>query len=147
MPEHVRPLDCTLATVTAAGLARSATFRDIVARIAALNGIVYVQPTVIVQSDTRRVLDGALIHRVSQVGSRRVLVVVVVPGKSDRSVTIMAHEFQHAAEVLASSASTEAEIDALFARIGVPAGAWTTETAAAIAVERAVGRELSARRR
>ena len=136
-----------MAAVTAAGLARSATFREVVARIAALNGIVYVQPTIIVQSEARRVLDGALIHRVTWVGSRRALVVIVVPGQGDRSVTILAHEFQHATEVLASSASTEAEIDALFARIGVHVGAGTTETTAAIAVERAVSRELSKRRR
>ena len=69
-----------------------------------------------------------------------------MPGQGDRSVRLMAHEFQHAIEVLTSEASTEGEIDALFGRIGVPAGAWTTETTGAIVAERAVGRELSRRR-
>jgi hypothetical protein len=147
VPEHVRPLDCALATLAASGLDRSATFRDLVARIGALNGIVYIQPTVIVQPDARRVVSAGLIHRVTWIGSRRVLLVVLNPGLGDRSVITMAHEFQHAIEVLSSTASTESEIDALFDRIGTRVGAGMTETTAAIAVERAVRREFFARRK
>ena len=82
----------------------------------------------------------------TRIGSRRALFVGVVPGTGERSLEIMAHEFQHAVEVLSSSASNEAEIDASFARIGIPVGGRLTETAAAGVVEQAVSRELSARR-
>ena len=146
LPEHLRTQNCALAALAAAGLERSTTFRDLVERIRTLDGIVYVMATRLLQPSDRRAPDGGLIHRVTRIGSRRALVVAVVPGMGDRSLGVMAHEFQHAIEVLSSQASNEADIDALYARIGTPAGGRLTETAAASAVERVVGRELAARR-
>ena len=146
VPEHIRPLDCRVATIVAAGLARSETFRDLVGRIGRLNGIVYVMPGRVFMVHARQAFDGGLAHRMTWIGSRRAVFVTVVPWQDDYSLGVMAHEFQHAIEVLSSTASNEAEIDALFERIGIPVSHGLTETNAAITVERAVGRELSALR-
>jgi len=144
VPEHIRPLDCSVATLAAEGLARSETFRALVDRIGRLNGIVYVMPGRVFVINARRALEGGLAHRVTLIGSRRALFVTVLPGRGDRPLGVMAHEFQHAIEVLSSPASTEAEIDTLFERMGIPVSSGITETTAAIEVERVVARELSA---
>ena len=147
LPEHVRPQSCALIDGAVAGLERSTTFRSLVARIATLDGIVYVMPTPIHRTKTHRVLDGGLVHGVRWIGSRRVLTVTVGLQTGDESLETMAHEFQHAIEVLSSSASNEKEIDALFARIGIPIAEGVTETNAATKVERMVRRELAANRK
>jgi len=59
LPEQIRPLNCALATIAAAGIERSATFRRLVEQ---MKGIVYVMPTHIVQGTGGRALDGGLIH-------------------------------------------------------------------------------------
>jgi len=125
VPEHIRPLDCRVATIVAAGLARSEIFSDLVGRIGRLNGIVYVMP-----------------GRVFMVHAR-----LAFERWTDASHDLARFPaFQHAIEVLSSTASTEAEIDALFERIGIPVGHGVTETNAAITVQRTIGRELSALR-
>jgi hypothetical protein len=66
--------------------------------------------------------------------------------QGDRPIFILAHELQHAIEVLeAPHVSTEHDVDQLFERIGFHASAGDVETQAALDVERAVRRELSRR--
>jgi hypothetical protein len=146
VPDSMRPVGCDMSKALATGMAHSPAFRGLVARIDRLGGIVYLLPGPVVQPEARRVLTGALLHRVSRSGSRRVLWIKVLPESGDRVVITLAHELQHAVELLESDATTEAEIDALFDRIGTRTGAWTSETLAATDVERIVRRELLASR-
>jgi hypothetical protein len=128
-------------------MARSATFRWLVDRVGELNGIVYIKDGFYVNDSTKRVLSGALSHRISMPGAHRVLHVMVAPESGDRPLITMAHELQHAIEVLeAPDVATEAAVDQLFERIGMHAGTGIVETQAALNVERAVVRELSAKR-
>src|SRR5262245_6371203 len=56
VPEQLRPLDCRLAAAIADGLTRSATFRQLVGRVGALNGIIYIHLGPYVNPQTLRVL-------------------------------------------------------------------------------------------
>jgi hypothetical protein len=145
IPEHVRPLDCALATAVGSGLSRSAAFRDIVKHIAALNGIVWLKASMVVRPDIGE-FYGGLMHRLTPMGAHRGMFILVAPGRGDETVVTLAHELQHFVEVLESRASTEAEIDALFQRIGTPVAPGTTETAAAIQFARIVRLELARHR-
>ena len=71
----------------------------------------------------------------------------MAPESGDRSLITLGHELQHAIEVLeANDVTTEAAVDRLFERIGIRVSAGVMETHAALDVERAVARELSASR-
>ena len=147
VPSQLRPLSCRTAAIVTNGLARSAAFRRLVDRVGDLNGIVYITDRYYVNSQTRRVLSGALSHSVTMAGAHRVLHLMVAPESGDRQLITMAHELQHAIEVLeASDVATEAAVDQLFERIGVQVSAGVRETQAALDVERVVSRELSASR-
>jgi hypothetical protein len=125
-------------------MARSATLRRIIDRVGELNGIVYIQDRYDVNDRTKRVLSGALSHHITVAGAHRVLHLLVAPESGDRQLTTIAHELQHAIEVLeATEVTTDAAVDRLFERIGVNAGAGVMETRAAVDTERAVRRELA----
>src|SRR5262245_41516770 len=146
VPVQPPPLDCRLAAAIADGLGRSATFRRLVERVGTLQGIVYIhlQPYVIL--DGRTVLNGALLHSVTTAGPHRVLHVIVNAGQGDRPIVILAHELQHAIEVLeAADISTENAVDQLFERIGFRVYGGAVETQAALDVDDVVKRELSRR--
>ena len=145
VPLQLRPLDCRLAAAIAHGLKRSATFRQLADRVGTLDGIVYIhlQPYAIL--DGRTVLNGALLHSVTTAGPYRVLH-VIVNARGDRLIFILAHELQHAIEVLeAADVSTENAVDQLFERIGFRVYGGAVETRAALDVEDVVKRELSRR--
>jgi len=147
VPSQLRPLSCRTAAIVANGLVRSATFRGLVDKVGQLNGIVYITDRYYVNSQTRRVMSGALSHSVSLAGAHRVLHLMVAPESGDRQLITMAHELQHAIEVLeAPGVDTEAAVDQLFKRIGVQVSAGVMETQAALDAERAVARELSTSR-
>lgn len=143
MPHHILTANCHMANAIAIGMARSETFRRLVERVQALNGVVYVNAKYFVQPFTNRLLEGALQHRVTEAGPYRLLFVTVAPRSGIRPIPTIAHELQHAVEVLESGATTERAIDQLFERIGVEVDPWTTETNAAILAQRAVAKELS----
>src|SRR5262245_61471278 len=143
---QLRPLDCRLAAAIANGLERSATFRHMVERVGTLDGIVYIHLQPYVNLDGRRVLDGALLHSVTSAGGHRMLHVIVNAEKGDRPIFILAHELQHAIEVLeAADVSTKSAVDQLFERIGFRVYGGAVETRAALDVESVVKRELSRR--
>jgi hypothetical protein len=146
LPGQLRVMDCRLAASLADGLTRSATLRQLVDGIAALNGIVYVvvEPTPAVN----KTLLGGLSHRVAVSGSVRVLRITVRQDRGDAAVATVAHELRHATELLEEPAArTDATVDVLFARIGVELRPGVFETNAAIVTERAVFRELHESRR
>src|SRR5262245_27856155 len=146
VPLQLRPLDCRLAAVIADGLKRSATFHHLVERVGTLNGIVYIHLRPYVKLDGTLVQDGALLHSVTTAGAYRVLHVIVNANRGDRPIVILAHEFQHAIEVLeAADVSTENAVDQLFERIGFRVYGGAVETRAALDVEDIVKRELSRR--
>ena len=146
VPIQLRPLDCRLAAAIAEGLTQSATFRQLVERVGALNGIVYVHLKPYVNPQTKRALDGGLSHAVTTAGAHRLLHVMVGAAQGDRPIFILAHELQHAIEVLeAPDVSTESAVDELFERIGTHAYAGVVETQAALDAERAVRHELARR--
>jgi hypothetical protein len=129
------------------GMMRSATLRLTIDRVGELKGIVYIEDGYYVNGKTKRVLSGALSHQITTAGAYRVLHAMVAPESGDRRLMTMAHELQHAIEVLeAIEVATEAAVDELFERIGTQSSAGVVETQAALDVERAVARELSASR-
>jgi hypothetical protein len=143
VPSHIRVMNCGLALALADGLERSATLREVVGRIGSLNGVVYVVFEPI--SSTNKKLLGFLSHRIAVTGSTSILYVSVRRNSGDAAVATVAHEFRHAVELLEDpSARTEAQIDALFERIGTRTSAGVFETDAATGVERSVQHELRA---
>jgi hypothetical protein len=147
VPDYIRSFDCRLAKVVASGLERSETLRQLVGRVGCLKGIVYIEAQYYVRLQAGIVLPGALAHTVTNAGEYRILRLMVGPHSEDRAIVVLAHELQHAVEVLESDATTEAEIDRLFERIGVPGSTGIVETRAAREVGRAVARELLESRR
>lgn len=147
LPAQLRPLTCSTAARVIEGMARSATLCREIDRIGELNGIVYIKDAYYVDPRTKTVRSGALSHEITMAGAHRVLHVTVAPQSGDRCLITLAHELQHAIEVLeARDVTTEADVDRLFARIGVRVGASVMETTSAVDMGRAVARELSARR-
>jgi hypothetical protein len=146
LPEHIRPDTCGMRRVIAVGMSDSPSFRRLVERVGTLHGIVYLTAKQVVQSQTLRVIDGTLQHRVTVAGSYRILYATVTPYSGLRPIPIIAHELQHAIEVLESNAASDREIDVLFERIGVYIATRRIETAAALAVEETVKKELANRK-
>jgi hypothetical protein len=94
---------------------------------------------------TRRWEPGACLdHRVHTSAGFRILRVNIAPGESGaRLVALIAHELQHAVEVLSEkSATSQEEVTKLFERIGMKRrSAANFETDAAERVQAAVYRE------
>jgi len=142
-PDHIRTTSCDMMRAIDLGMSASPSFRRLVERVAMLHGIVYFTAKQVVQSQTLRVIDGTLQHRVTVAGSYRLLFATVTPYRGLRPIPVIAHELQHALELLESNATSEREIDDLFERIGVYTATRTVETAAALAVEETVKKELA----
>ena len=144
LPAHIRPRGPELTAAATGAYQRSAEFRRLVTRIGVLRGVVYIEPRPYVDAASRRVLDGAMLHGVTVAGSQRIVRVLVRP--CDHAAVVMAHEFQHVIEVLEAGATSQSEIEVLYARIGAQTGAGVSETAAAMETERLVERELRMKR-
>ena len=144
---RVRSTDASLNTVIKEGSARSSTFRAIVARIDQSDGIVYVEYGYCAFGH----LDGCLLPSIVSNTRERYLRIVVSKDRNrvahDQTIALIAHELQHAVEVLEHLEVVDLEtMTALYRRIGVPlAGRAGYETAAASAVGRKVLAELSAK--
>jgi hypothetical protein len=140
-------MSCELTQAIAIGVSHSPTFRRLLERLGELRGIVYLTARPFVQAERGRVIDGTLQHRVTVAGSYRLLYATVTPYSGLRPIAIIAHELQHAVEVLESDATTKQEIERLFERIGTRVGAGTMETAAALDIQQTVINELATARR
>jgi hypothetical protein len=144
---HVRTDDPRLRDLLVRGAAESPTFREIVRRIDRLPGLVYVVAS---QCGTQSGLSACLDHRVQMRGGYRFLRINMLPGEPEhRLLPLLAHELQHALEVLSDeSASSLATVAKLYERIGVPRpGVGNFETDAARRVQDTVYREIHEHRR
>jgi hypothetical protein len=141
-------MDCDLATAVEDAIGRSASLRDLVERIGALKGIVYV--TAPVHVSRKSTLAGGFFHRIVSAGETRMLWIALAHESrySDHSMGILGHELRHALEVLESTETrTEADVDALYNRIGYARSGGIVETDAALAMGQQIERELEAARR
>lgn len=138
---HVRTEDAKLATVIRKGLEQSATFRDLVNRINRTSGLVYVVSSRCVARawEPRACLD----HRIWASGGYRFLRVHIHPSASGATLlALIAHELQHALEVLSDDTiTTLEEVERLYLRIGTTERSGVVETEAALRMQRMVLRE------
>ena len=148
LPGHIRVADQRYADVIASGVQRSATLQRMVDRIGELDGIIYVIAAVEFSPGRITSCSPALFsHEVTSAGMTRILRIVVGHDEGDAAVSTIAHELQHATEVLEDpGARSRTEVTALFVRIGreVDPGVW--ETVGAENIERTVAHELRASR-
>jgi hypothetical protein len=139
---HVRSADPKILTLIDAGLARSETFRSLIAMLNESDVIVYIEPKLV-----REGVSGYLAHRVVAQGQHRYLRIAVdMAGSERRLVSRIAHELQHAVEVARAPEARDSEsIERLFRQLALQFGCgWTTcfETRAALAVGRLVEKEF-----
>jgi hypothetical protein len=127
------------------GSARSNTFRRIVGEIGRSTGIVYVEDGFCAFGH----LNGCLLPFLASTRSDRYLRIIISPGTvrvtHDQRIALIAHELQHAVEVLQHPEVVDVpSMDAMYRRLGTPlAGQPGYETSAARAAEGAVLAELS----
>jgi hypothetical protein len=139
---HVRSDDPALVQVIQEGVARSQTFRAIVDQIDRLPGLVYLVSS---RCGAKSMLRACLDHNVRARGDYRFLRVNITPNESgSRLIALVAHELQHAVEVLSDDSATSQDgVTGLYERIArkrTRAGVF--ETDAALATQTAVMREL-----
>ena len=141
---RIRPQDARLAERLRAGIARSATFRDIVTRLEAGNLIVYVSLSPTMKSS----LAGKLTWMAKSGAFRYVKATINIEQSSDQMIATLAHELQHALEVHEDErVIDQRSLAALYQRIGLPSSAAVLggfETVAAQEAGLQVRRELSA---
>jgi len=131
------------------GADHSTSFSRLLEQIEASNGIVYVEFGHCALGH----LNGCLLPFVVPSTGGRYLRILVTPDKTresrDQLIALIAHELQHALEVLAHPEVVDVDsMLAMYSRIGVPlAGRSGYETSAAHAVQNAVFSELVAKRR
>jgi hypothetical protein len=141
---RLRPQDTRVAQVLKEGAARSATFRALVNRIEASNVIVYIAVTPILKST----LSGSLTWMTRAGDFRYVRASIRTDLAFDQMIATVAHELQHAVEVVEDESVTDdLSLAALYRRIGQPSGSagrsgW--ETTAAQQAGTKVRRELVA---
>jgi len=144
----VRPANKVMTALFEEGTNRSASFRGLLERIADAHGIVYVEFGHCAFGH----LNGCLLPYVVPTTGGRYLRIVVTPDDTrvshDRLIALIAHELQHALEVLAHPEVVDIDsMLAMYARIGRPLeGRAGYETSEAHRVEDAVLDELTARR-
>ena len=137
-----------IVTLLREGVDRSATFRGIVASLNVSDVIVHIESSL----QMRLGFNGYLLNCLRVGGDYRYLRITVNPyRRDDRSISVVAHELQHAAEVAESpSTRSDESLRALFERLdsGTCSGfRGCTETQAALRAESMVLAELKDRRR
>jgi hypothetical protein len=112
---HVRPQDDRLTNVLREGSARSATFKALVDRIEKSDVIVYVALNPLMKSN----LSGMLTWMTSAGDFRYVRASISTDLTPDQMIATVAHELQHAVEVIEDrSVTDEKSLVALYRRIG-----------------------------
>jgi hypothetical protein len=141
---RIRPQDARIAELLKGGTARSTTFRALVDRIDTDNVIVYVSLSPLLKPN----LAGKLTWMGKAGGFRYVRAQISTELHPDAMIATLAHELQHAVEVIEDEAVTDQRsLEQLYRRIGrpssstVPAG-WETEAAQQAGLR--VRRELAA---
>jgi len=132
-PPRVRSTDATILELFREGAERSATFRGLIDAIADSAGIVYVEFGYCAFGH----VNGCLLPFIASTHGDRYLRILVTPDKNRRShdqlLALIAHELQHALEVIADVEVVDvATMEAMYRRIGTPLRGMTGyETAAA----------------
>src|SRR5262245_2029193 len=138
---HVRGATAEMQTLIADTMQRSAIVRDLVARLACSDSIVYVEITASPEIPTART------KLVAASGATRFLRIGINARVSHADLpAYLAHELQHAVEIAEhEEVRDEPGVRRLYLEIGRSTGANSFETEAAKDVEIAVRRELSHR--
>jgi hypothetical protein len=149
--QHVRSSEPWILALINAGLARSATFRQLVDTLNASNVIVYIESQVMRERRQihRESLDAYLIHHVVDKGGYRYLRIGLgARGSNRRLIGVLAHELQHAVEIArAPEIRDDEKLENFFSRSSLPfdcAGS-CYETQEAKDIQRTVNEELAAR--
>lgn len=121
---------------------RSETFRAMVDEIQASNAVVMIQFGLCANGQFR-----SCVSHVGATGSTRTIRILVNPKLTmDRVIAMIAHELQHAVEIIRAGAANQEEVMALYRRISIGECAKgrsdRCETEAALAVEKQVLGEL-----
>jgi len=141
---HVRSTDQEILEMVREGSRRSETFKSLVDALNQLNTIVYVERGVCGFGHYAACLP----HAITIGSGIRYLRVVIDSGRAPDTISLIAHELQHALEIArAPTIRTGGDITALFRRIGrspsCPRGVPDCyETTAALAIGDAVLNEL-----
>jgi hypothetical protein len=137
---HVRTTEHKVTALINLGLARSATFRQLVDQLNASDVLVYVE-----LKQVRDDLAAYLAHDIVVAGGRRYLHIAIETLGTDRHIVArLGHELQHAVEVAqAPEVRDAAGLERLFSRLDVRSICKTCfETAAALKVQAAIEAEL-----
>lgn len=138
--QRVRTTDQRLAGIVEAGIARSETFRGLVAALQRSDLIVYITP----QTPARSVVYGELHFMASAAGVRYLRIAVQQDLSRAQVAAMIAHELQHALEVAAAPDVVDARsMAAFYGSIGYRLGS-SRETADALAASGRVADELAA---
>lgn len=138
---HVRTQDRNVRHLLKRGFHRSPTFAQLMARLEHSDVLVYIEEVPRLPGG----LDGRMMMLPTAHGQRYVRIQIVLRGAPDESVAILGHELQHAIEVAqASGVSDQAQLTALYQRIGMRGGPHVYDTIAAQEVGRVIRRELLA---
>ena len=146
-PPRVRSTDAAMLALFREGVERSATFRALIDAINHSTGIVYVEFGYCAFGH----LNGCLLPFIAASHGDRYLRILVTPDKNRRShdqlLALVAHEMQHALEVLEHTEVVDLPtMEAMYRKIGVPlSGRSGYETSAARAAGDAVLAELLAK--
>ena len=117
---RLRPQDARLTSLLRQGAARSTTFKALVDRIEASNVIVYVARNPLMKKN----LSGMLTWMTRAGNYRYLRASISTDLTSDQMIATLAHELQHAVEVIEDESVTdEASLVALYRRIGKQSGA------------------------
>jgi hypothetical protein len=141
---RVRAFDPELRALLDEGIDRSATFRVLITRIDASDGIVYVENGGCPVSSA----SGCLMLSVHEAGHTRYLSIHVPPRRHrhDDHIALIGHELQHANEILTATwVRNSADAHALFLRIGSAESVRSFETAEAQRIGAVIAQELAAR--
>ena len=138
---HVRTQDRSVHYLLKRGFTHSATFALLMTRLEYSDVIVYIEEVPRLPAG----LEGRMMILPTAHGQRYVRIQIAMRGASEDSIALLGHELQHATEVAAATGvNGEADLDALYQRIGTRGGAHMYDTSAAREIARIVRRELLA---
>jgi len=139
-PDVLRPMDAATAAACDLGRTSSAAFRDLVATFDPGAVVVHV-----VSGDTRVFGTTGMTSLSGAVGRWRYVRITLDPDLPlDQRTAVLAHELQHAREIITAEASSQHDVRNLYERIGVPVTGMRNayETADAVSAGARVWREL-----
>jgi hypothetical protein len=138
---HVRTQDRSVRSLLKRGFTHSATFAQLMTRLENSDVLVYIEEVPRLPG----ALEGRMVIVPTAHGQRYVRIQIALRGAPDDSVALLGHELQHAIEVAqATEVNNDADLSALYRRIGLPGGVHAFDTLAAREVGRIVRRELHA---